>query len=432
MTHLATFLVLAAMAVPATAQKTYSIEELYGIAEQNARTIRISHDALAAARESVANAKAQRLPEIGAQLSIGYNGRGIITDRDFTSPMNIYIPEFANNFSLQVSQVIYAGGAISNNIRLNELGQQMAELDVEKNRQEVRFYIVGQYLDMMRTLSTMRVFEQNIALAEQLVAEMQVRVAQGAALKNDVTRYELQLENMRLQHRKLADAYSVMNNSLCQTLLMEKTKIVPDEGLLGNTINNENEDYWQQQTLMGNIGLRQSGFSKDIAGQKVQLAKSAIRPKIALVAEDHLNGPVTIEIPALNKNFNYWFVGLGVQYNLSSLYKNRHDIRRAQYEQTKADEQLSLAKEQMNTAVHAAHTALQTAHAELQTCEKQVQLATENYNVVSTRYQNGLALVTDLLDASTMKLSAEIAREHARISILYQLVLVVRCQLQKL
>ena len=56
---------------------------------------------------------------------------------------------------------------------------------------------------------------------------------------------------------------------------------------------------------------------------------------------------------------------------------------------------------------------------ELETQQKQVELATQNYDVVQNRYQNQLALLTDMLDASSMKLSADMALVNARISLLY-------------
>lgn len=407
-------LALAIISLSASAQKLYTLDELFMLAEQNAKRITISQAALAAAKEATANTKAQRLPDVNSSLSVGYNGRGLITDRDFTNPMNIYIPEFGNNFSLQVTQVIYAGGAISNSIRLSELGQRMAELDVEKNRQEVRFYIAGHYLDMLKLQQTMTVIEQNIALTEQLIANTKARVAQGTVLKNDATRYELQLETLRLQLRQTAAALDIVNHDLCKTLsLPEGTEITP-------TMPTDTDP----MLLQGENGdnspvLRQAALATKMAEKKVSLSKSAMLPKLAFVAEDHLNGPVTIEIPAINKNFNYWFAGVGIQYNISSLYKSRNDIRRAKHEQRQATEQLALAQEQMASAIHAAQRDLQTAIAELQTCEKQVQLANENYEVTDNRYQNGLALLTDMLDASNMKLSAEIAREQARIQILY-------------
>ncbi|MBR6606124.1 MAG: TolC family protein, partial [Prevotella sp.] len=43
----------------------------------------------------------------------------------------------------------------------------------------------------------------------------------------------------------------------------------------------------------------------------------------------------------------------------------------------------------------------------------------ENYKVVDYRYANGLALITDLLDASAQKLDAEMQAVNARINILF-------------
>ena len=48
-----------------------------------------------------------------------------------------------------------------------------------------------------------------------------------------------------------------------------------------------------------------------------------------------------------------------------------------------------------------------------------MELADENYSVVRNRYANDLALLTDMLDASNTKLSAEMALVNARIQMLY-------------
>lgn len=48
-----------------------------------------------------------------------------------------------------------------------------------------------------------------------------------------------------------------------------------------------------------------------------------------------------------------------------------------------------------------------------------VELADQNYNVTSNRYKNDLALLTDMLDASNMKLSADLGLVNARINLIY-------------
>ena len=48
-----------------------------------------------------------------------------------------------------------------------------------------------------------------------------------------------------------------------------------------------------------------------------------------------------------------------------------------------------------------------------------MKLADENYSITDNRYKNGMALLTDMLDASNMKLSADIGLVNARINVIY-------------
>ena len=48
-----------------------------------------------------------------------------------------------------------------------------------------------------------------------------------------------------------------------------------------------------------------------------------------------------------------------------------------------------------------------------------MELAQQNYQVVNNRYLNQLALITDMIDASNIKLNAELQEVNARINIAY-------------
>lgn len=383
-------IILLSLSATMAKAQIHTLQDLFLLAEQHSRRISISIAALSAAKESTATARTLQLPDINTRLSVGYNGRGIITDRDFSDAMNVYIPEYGNSFSLQVSQVLYAGGAVRNTIRLSEMGQQMAELDVERNRQEVRLYIIGKYLDILKTRNTIKVIDRNITLAEQLMENVRTRVRQGTALDNDITRHELRIRQLRLQRRKLDDACSVLNRSLCLTVgLPTETVIRPDTSLLSEPTATSNGQQWQQLAHNGNIGLRQAALAAGMAEKRVRLAQSASLPKLSIVAEDHLNGPITIEVPPINKNLNYWFVGIGLQYNISSLYKSRHDVRRARFARSESAHRLLLAEEEVSNGVYAAHTDYLTSLSEVETCEKQ-----DNW-LTSTTMSSAAAITTD-------------------------------------
>ncbi|WP_308760916.1 TolC family protein [uncultured Bacteroides sp.] len=396
------------------------IEEMFRLADANSKSIQTYNTGKEAADEALKAAKAQRLPDVSASLSFSYLGDGHLWDRDFGNGMNISMPHYGNNFALEAQQVVYAGGAISSGIALAELGQQMAELDVRKNRQEVRFLLTGYYLNLYKLNNQMQVLKKNLDLTGQVIRNMEARRGEGTALKNDITRYELQREHLKLQLAQVQDARKIMNHQLVVTLhLPADTEIVPDTTLLDAEVKALAEQDWQQMAMQENLGLKQAELAVRMGEQKVRLERSERLPKIAVMAAEHLDGPITIEVPVLDNNFNYWYVGVGVKYNFSALFKNNKKLKQARLNVRRAREEHELAQEQVESAVQAGYVNFLTSFTDLRTQEKSVELADENYDVTGNRYKNGLALLTDMLDASNTKLSADLGLVNARINVIY-------------
>lgn len=400
--------------------KTMGMEEMFRLADENSQSIQVYKTGKEAAEVVLKTAKAQRLPDINASLSASYLGNGKLWDRDFSNPMTIDMPHFGNNFSLEAQQVIYAGGAINSGIELAELGRQSAELDWQKNRQEVRFLLTGYYLDLYKLYNQIQVLEKNLELTRQVITNMRARREQGTVLQNDITRYELQEETLKLQLAKVNDACKIINHRLVTTLhLPENTEIQPDTTLLEEQIHTLSEKEWQSLAEQSNIDLQQTQVSIRINEQKVKLERSERLPKIALVAAEHLDGPITIEVPVLDNNFNYWYIGIGIKYNFSALFKNNHKLKQAKLNVKRAQETHLLMQEQIENTVQASFVDFLTAFTDLKTQQKSVELADQNYDVTSNRYQNDLALLTDMLDASNTKLSADLSLVNARINVIY-------------
>lgn len=396
------------------------IDEMFRLADEQSKSVQSYRTGADAADEALRAAKAQRLPDISVSLSASYLGDGRIWDRDFGNGMKVDMPHFGNNFTLEAQQEVYSGGAISSGIRQAELAKTLAQLDMQKNVQEIRFMLVGNYLDLYKLDNQMKVLEKNIGLTEQVIANMKARREQGTVLKNDITRYELQREQLKLQLSRVADMRKIANHQLATTLhLPEGTVISPDTTLLEQQITALTENDWQQAAKANNIDLKQAQASISMNEQKVRQERAELLPHIAIVAEEHLDGPVTIEVPALDNNFNYWYIGIGIKYNLSSLFKNNRRMKQARLNVRRAREQHELAQEQVNNAVQAGYVNFLTAFTDLRTQENSVKLADENYAVTSHRYKNEMALLTDMLDASNTKLGADLDLVNARINVVY-------------
>lgn len=397
-----------------------SIAQLFDKIEENSKSLVTAKTGVEAANLGIESAKSKKLPDLEASLSFSYIGNALLTDRDFSNVHGLSSPHFGNNFAFNAQQVVYAGGAINAGIKLAELGKQQAEVGVKLTRQQMRFIALGQYLDLYKIDNRIKVYEKNIELTRQLIEDINAKQKEGMALKNDITRYELQMESLKLGLTALHNNRSILNHQLCNTLGMSQDEqIIPDATIADKAYGKDGEAYWQTAGLMSSPLLEQSSNAIKIAEQKEKIAKSDLLPKVAFVATDQFDGPILFELPPVDKNLNVWYVGVGVKYSLSSLFKSNKRIKQAAVETRQAREAHAVQTEQLNNNVQAAYVQYQQTYVELETQKKSVELAQQNYEVMNARYLSQLALVTDMVDASNLKLNAELSEVDARINIVY-------------
>lgn len=396
------------------------IEEMFELADKNSRSIRTFDLSEQEAGQAIKVAKNAKLPTVDASLSVSYLGDGWMSDRNFSNSLNAPMPHFGNNFAIEASQVIYAGGAISNNIAIAKLQQQLAQLDKENNRQEIRFLLVGNYLELYQLQNQAEVYAQNIGQTKRLLSDIQARQKEGLALKNDITRYELQLKSLELVQTQIENSKIILNNQLVTVLnLPQGTVIAIDTNILDKLPQTISETHWREKANTTSPALKQVHLGIEVSEYKEKIARADRLPSIAIFAGDRFDGPIIIEVPPIDKNFNYWYAGLGLKFNLASLYKSKKNIHLAELSTEKARISELLAKENIQMAIKAAYIRFSEAFTTYETQLKSLELAGQNYDIIHKRYLNELALVTDMLDASNAKLSAELQAVNARINILF-------------
>lgn len=404
------------------AQKTYilTVERMFELADENSKAVKTFDASLDEARQAVKVALNAMLPDISVSLSMSYLGDGRIMDRDFTNGVNVGIPHFGNNFAIKASQLIYGGGVVSNGIAMARLREELAGVDREAAQGRVRLMLLGFYLDLFKQQNELRVYERNIDLANRVIKDTKARNVAGVALRNDVTRYELQLKNLELAKRRVENSVEILNYDLSMILgLPQDARICPDTTILDKVLPDEGLAYWSEMAEGNAHAVRQSALAVEIGECAEKLARAERRPKVSLVAANHLDGPITIEVPTIDKNFNYWYVGVGVSFDLSSLYKAGKSIRRAQYNTMVNRSRYDEALESVLLDVQSDYVRYTEAYDEIVTLEKKVQLANENYSVIANRYANGVCLVTDMLDASNQLLESELQLVNARINVVF-------------
>lgn len=412
--------VLSGGGVCAYGQRVITLEEVYDSAERNSAQLRPYFTADEVAAREVAEARSAMLPDINATLSVSYIGDGFTTKRDFSDYERAPIPHFGNGLSLSVNQPVYTGGAITAGVDMAREKSAASRLVTELKRDNLRLQLTGFYLDLYKYSNLRAVVEQNLAQARKVLDEMNARYEQGTALRNDITRYELLVSNLDLQLIKIANTLEILNRNLVTMAgLPEGTIVVPDTTILNRSLPVSSESGWaaDARSLSPVIGLARQEVSISRTAEK--LVGSDRLPKVGLQAGWTIDGPILVEVPPIDRNLSYWYVGVGVSYNISSLFKTNKSVARSRVATLRAEQQLEAARENIDIALHADYVRYMEAYEEVRTQEKSVELARSNYSTVATRYAEDMALITDMLDAANSQLDSEQRLVNARIDVIY-------------
>lgn len=398
-----------------------TLTDVFTRIENENQTMSMLRTAQEAAEEGIKSAKNARYPEINAELNVSYIGDCFLTDRNFSNYTKAPSPHFGNGFTLEAQQVVYAGGAVNAVVKMAEHEGHMSEAVISKSRQGLRLMAAGEYLDLFRTDNSIKVYKENIALTTKLIEEINARREQGLALAADVTRYELRLEMLKLDLVRLQNTREIMNYRLVNSLGLPEGTVI--SSILGDDedMRDRSRQNWQEIAADASPEMKVSGIKADMALTRQKLVRSERLPKIAVVAYENFNGPITFEIPPIDKNLNIWYVGLGIRYNFSSLYKSGHKLKQAAIEVRQAEQAKNVTEENLRNDVQKAYADYMQSYVELETREKSLQLADENYERIHDRYMEQLVLVTDMLDAFNMKLDAELGVSAANAEIQYRL-----------
>ena len=118
-------------------------------------------------------------------------------------------------------------------------------------------------------------------------------------------------------------------------------------------------------------------------------------------------------------------IGLGVSYNIGSLWKGRASIKQAEAQSAQLAAQELGLDEKVRLQVNKAYLDCLSSKKKIDVYERSVDQANENYRITRNKYDNSLASTTDLLDADVAQLQAKLNYAFAKADALvtyYQLL----------
>jgi len=397
-----------------------TIAEVCRLALSNSTRLKIDRTNVDLAVQETNIERLGRLPNLKANLDYGYLSDAQVWKPGFSHHSTAGLPHPLTLFTVTATETLYAGGRINNSIRLSTLGEKIAFLQQQKDETDIKFLVISEYLDIYRLLNQRTVYINNSLLAKQRLKNILSMRKEGMVTLNDQLRTELTISDYDLTTRKIANSIVALNNQLNVVLdLPDSSRLIPDTTVLQQTMPAETVQGLMDIALREDPGLKISGRKVEAAVTRIEILKGERMPEVALLAQSDLQRPFLNTIPSIDVYYNVWRAGIGLRYNIGSIYQSPRRIKAGRIGLDVARKEDSLQRQNLEVAVKNALIRYNEGQDELRTWRNDLRSAEENYRIVENRYFNQLALLTDLIDATNNKTDAEIKVKDAEINVVF-------------
>jgi outer membrane protein TolC len=394
--------------------------EVAELALQNHQQLKVSAHNINIAKQQTDITKLQKLPNITASTSQFYLGDAVAIDKDFSNSTTIPMPHYGSSYAVQATQLIFKGGLVNKSIEMAGLREQLSELDLEKNKQDVKLLVISNYLDVYKILNQESVFQNNKKLAQERLKNIQKFYQQGMVTRNEVIRGELAIKNLDQGILTLANNRKILNYNLNIALgLPTDTEIVPIESLVSKEAG-IGIDYYIDLAHESNPQLRSAKTNIEMASKNIELIKTDQLPTLSGFGGYTLQRPITTRNPVLDMYSGGWQAGVSLSYNIDNLYKTKEKVKLGEIQKNQAGDAMTLTQQNVDMGVNAAYVKYQESIQQADILNDAKQLAEENYKITEAKYLNQLAVQAEMIDAQNQKLQSELDFANAEINVLYQ------------
>lgn len=400
--------------------KQMTANEVAELALQNHYQLKVSAQNVDIAKQQTDITKLQKLPTITASTTQFYLGNVIAIDKDFSNSSTIQMPHYGSTYGVQATQLIFKGGLVNKSIELAGLREQLSELDLEKNKQDVKFLVISNYLDVYKIINQQSVFDNNKKLAQQRLKNINDFYKQGMVTRNEIIRGELAIKNLDQSILTLANNRKILNYNLNIGLgLPADTEIIPVENL-ENKEAGIGMDYYLNLAHETNPQLKSAKTSIDVADKNIEIIKTDKMPTLSGFGGYTVQRPITNRTPVLDMYANGWQGGVSLSYNIDNLYKTKERQKLGEIQKSQATDALTLTQQNIDMNVNAAYVKYQESIQQADILNDAKRLAEENYKITEAKYLNQLAVQAEMIDAQNQKLQSELDFANAEINVLYQ------------
>ena len=358
------------------------------------RDIKNSQYALKKAEYTIDEAKAGKAPVVDYTFS---TQRSRATDASLAASRsrNAISNAFGNNLSVTIP--LYTGGKVEGNIDVAKLGKTNAQEDILRVEQATKYSAIEGYYGLLAYQELQGVYHEAVDNLQGHLDNVQAQYNVGTKAKVDVLSSDVSLANAKTTaitaDNNVAIAESNLNNIL--GLPLETKLNLADHQLPFDTYNislQEATDYamkYRPEVLQAAIAVQQ-------AERNIDIADAGNKPTVAITGG---NNWADNTFPGIDANKRSWNIGAGVTYNFYDGGATKAKVNQAKQDLLVARETEQKTREAVQLEVKQAYLNIRSAAQKVEETQTVVDQAHENYRIQNIRYQAGVGINLDVLDA---------------------------------
>src|SRR6478752_170226 len=410
---------LFSLQMTAQEKKTLSLNEAIDLGLQNSKLLKINQAKIEEATAATKEAVEKRLPDAKASASylrvnavnVELKTKGNSGGSGGTTPP-VEQPKVSQALYglMNVSLPIYTGGKIRYGIESSKFLEKATMLDAQSDKDEVIQNTIEAFANLFKAKTAVRLVQENLNEAQQRTKELTGMEKNGLLARNDLLKAQLRESNMEYNLSDAENSWQLANVNMNLMLgLPTTTELVLDTANLGKKEDNRVLDDYLNAARINRKDIEATDLRKKAAESGVKSAKGDLYPSLALTG-----GYIGLDIPDFLSIPAAMNVGVGVSYNIGSLWKNKAKVQQAEARVKQVTFTEALMDDNMQLDVNKSYLSLMTNRKQIEVSAKAVEQAEENYRIVKNKFDNSLATTTDLLDADIAQLQTRLSYTLSR------------------
>jgi outer membrane protein TolC len=407
---------LGSMQVQGQDKKTLDLSTAVQLSLKNSHQLEISQAKIEEATAALKEAMNKKLPDVGASASyLRLNSANFDLKTKSSNPGSgtpAEQPKVSQAMYgiLNASLPVYSGGRIRYGIESSALLEKAARLDAEKDKDEIIQTTIEAFAALYKASSAVTLVRENLLQSQAREKELASLEKNGMLARNDLLKAQLQTSNIELNLLDAENNLQLANLSMNLMLgLPADMQLELDTSGISRKEDTRTLDDFTRLAANERNDVAALDYRKKAAESTVKAIAAEKLPSIQLTG-----GYIAADIPKVLSVTNAFNLGVGISYNLSSLWKNKAKVQQAEARVKQFVATEAMLNDEIRKEVNKNYFSLVSNRKKIDVTAKALEQAKENYRIVKNKFNNNLATTTELLEADVAELQASMAYTLSR------------------